>query len=103
MIGTMKTIAAGARSWWREYRALDREKKHLFIAVAVGTVLAYFIVSTMAWKSGEIEGQQKMIAAMSNIEPVAAAVRDACKPSWDTNKWESDCALFFSLRERRAR
>ena len=103
MIGTMKTIAAGARNWWHEYRALPRESKHLFIAVAVGVVLAYFIVSTMSWKSGEVEGQQKIIAALSNITPAVESIRAACRAQWDAEKWESDCALFFSLRERRGR
>lgn len=103
MINTVKTIYAGARNWWREYRALPRESKHLFVAVAMGMMLAYFVVNTMAWKRGEIEGQQEMIAALSNITPAVDAIRSACREQWAANKWESDCALFFSLRERRAR
>lgn len=103
MIGTMKTIAAGARSWWREFTALPRESKHLFVSVALGLVLAYAIVSTMSWKSGEIDGQQQMIAALSSITPAVEAIRDACRTSWDADKWQSDCAMFFQLRERRDR
>lgn len=96
MINTVKTIGAGARSWWREYRALPRESKHLFVTVALGLVLAYFIVSTMSWKRGELEGQQEMITALSNISPAVAAIRARCR-----NRWESsDCGLFYSLRER---
>ncbi len=103
MINTVKTVVAGARNWWREFRALPRESKHLFVSVALGLVLAYAIVSTMAWKSGEIDGQQQMITAVANIAPAVEAIRDACRSSWDAHKWESDCALFFSLREAPAR
>lgn len=98
MSNTIKTIYHGARSWWHEYRALPRESKHLFVAVAVGVLIAYWIVSTMSWKRGEIEGQQEIITALSNITPAVDAIRSACREQWAANKWESDCALFFTLR-----
>lgn len=100
MINTIKTISAGARGWWREFRALPRESKHLFIAVGVGVVLAYFVVSTMSWKSGQIDGQQEIISALANIAPAVESIRAACREEWDAKNWESGCALFFSLHER---
>lgn len=97
MIGTIKTIVAGALSWWREYRALHPDRRR-FVTVSMACILiVYFIVSTMSWKSGEIDGQRQMIAALSNIAPAVEAIRASCR-----NRWESsnDCELFYLLRER---
>ena len=59
MISTIKTLSAGARAWWHEYRSLHPDRRK-FVTVSMACVLiAYFIVSTMAWKRGEIEGQQR--------------------------------------------
>ena len=96
MISTIKTLSAGARNWWREYCALPSDRKHLFVAVALGLVLAYFVVSTMSWKRGQVEGQQEIISALSNITPAVESIRASCR-----NRWESsDCGLFYLLRER---
>ena len=96
MINTVKTAAADARNWWREYRSLHPDRRR-FVTVSMACVLiAYFIVSTMAWKRGEVEGQQEMITALSNISPAREAILASCR-----NRWESsDCGLFYLLAER---
>ena len=96
MINTVKTAAADARNWWREYRSLHPDRRR-FVTVSMACVLiAYFIVSTMSWKRGELDGNKKIITALSNITPAVESIRASCR-----NRWESsDCGLFYLLRER---
>lgn len=104
MSNTIKTICCGARNWWSEYRALPRESKHLFIAVAVGLLIVYFLLTGMSKLQGRLEAGTEMIDALPRVAPAAVeAIRDACRARWTANEWESDCALFFALREQRAR
>lgn len=91
------------KNWWQEYRALHPERRMLVTTAMLCVLVAYFIVSTMSQKRGEMEGQSQVIAALPRIAPVAVElIREACRVQWTANEWESDCALFFALREQRA-
>lgn len=101
MIGTFKSIYHGGRDWWREYRALEREKKHLFIAVALGLIIIYFMLTGMSKLSGRIERETEMNAALQRLSPRAVeAIRASCRGRWEMNE---DCWYFVVLREKRSR
>lgn len=77
--------------------------KTQFVVAAVCVLIAYSMVSTMSWKNGELDGHQKMVQALSSIAPAVESIRAACRAQWAADEWESECALFFALREARAR
>lgn len=91
----------GVHKWVREFRVLPSEGKHLFVALALGLIVLYFLIMGTSKLSGRLEREAEINDALQRLSPQAVeAIRASCRGRWESNE---DCWYFVAMREKRSR